>query len=104
MVMELPGKARGNSANKTRSRKCFAGHLSMTLFPAWNSVTEAVKDRQNPVAFPRLVAGADVSPLAGVDIEAGVTITALLGSLVVRPLQGSCARLLRAGEVTRADG
>lgn len=73
-------------------------------FPGLEYGHGAAKDRQKPVAFPLLVAGADVSPLAGVDIEAGVTITALLGSLVVRPLQGSCARLLRAGEVTRADG
>ena len=50
-----------------------------------------------------LVAGTDISPLAGVDIKAGVTITALLGSLVFGPLQGSSARLLRAGEVTWTD-
>lgn len=69
-----------------------------------NSVTEAAEGCQKRVAFPRLVAGTDVSPLAGIDIEAGVTITAPLGSLVVRPLEGSGARLLRAGEVIGTGG
>lgn len=69
-----------------------------------NSVAEAAEGCQKCVVFLRLVAGTDVSPLAGIDIETGVTITAPLGSLVVRPLEGSGARLLRAGEVTRTDG
>jgi len=80
----------------------FSGKSSASRYR--NLVTETADDCQRPAAFVRLVAGTDVSPLAGVDIEPSVIIKAPLGSLVVRPQESSGAGLLRAGEVTRADG
>lgn len=50
-LMELPRKARGNTANKTRLRKCFSGHLYVTLFPASNTVEERPKSARNPLLF-----------------------------------------------------
>lgn len=50
-LMELPRKARGNNTNKTRLRKCFSGHLYVTLFPAWNTVKERPKTARNPLLF-----------------------------------------------------